>query len=263
MWSEKKVYQYGLVLLILIIVIWLLYPNKIRLKIMQTHRYDYDDLPEAEKIATYTWKNQANEYYFKNDEDSYTFLLHNFDQYTADIYKSIKIGAFKADFFRLCWIYKEGGIYADCDTECVLTDLQEWIDTKHDVDIIFARDDPSDKGQFYQAFIYSKEPGNKFIKMCIDRIIENVEGYKNGMRFTNPFEFSGPKLIQNVMGNTEPVEPGPYKNHDTTFYILTWNNDIIMDGNIEIFRHKCQKCESHLNSDNYWIVNLDKKLWVE
>ena len=84
--------------------------------------------------------------------------------------------AFKSDFFRLCWLYQHGGVYADVDTVCVSPNLRQWLDAYQDVDIILTRDDPTDASNFYQAFIYASRPHEPFLKRCIDKIIENIHG---------------------------------------------------------------------------------------
>tara|TARA_B110000211_G_scaffold158151_1_gene179016 strand:+ start:7527 stop:7868 length:342 start_codon:yes stop_codon:yes gene_type:complete len=50
---------------------------------------------------------------FSLDKDCLDFLKNNFNIY--NLFNNINIGAFKADLWRLCKLYKNSGVYADVD----------------------------------------------------------------------------------------------------------------------------------------------------
>ena len=63
------------------------------------------------------WKT-LNENYkieFSLDNDCIKFLKENFNDYIAELFKNIPQGMYKADLWRLCKLYKNGGVYADVD----------------------------------------------------------------------------------------------------------------------------------------------------
>jgi mannosyltransferase OCH1-like enzyme len=100
-----------------------------------------DDIPMIEKTTkipkvlfqTYGDKNKipkkvhnninefAKDYKYElfDDNDCYDFILTNYDKKTADKFKTLKTPAHKADLFRYCYIYKNGGIYMDIKTELI------------------------------------------------------------------------------------------------------------------------------------------------
>lgn len=80
-------------------------------RIMQTH----DDITNLEKtIETIKNDNPEYEYVFFNSKQREEYLKNNFDSNVIKAYNKLIPNAFKADLFRYCYIYKEGGWYIDC-----------------------------------------------------------------------------------------------------------------------------------------------------
>ena len=58
--------------------------------------------------------NDDCEYYYYNNKEAYNFIVENdFPKEVLLAYNMILPGAFRADIFRLCWLYIEGGVYMD------------------------------------------------------------------------------------------------------------------------------------------------------
>lgn len=234
------------------------------IKIMQTHRYNINDVPENFKKAMMTWKDQKNTtHHYYNNKQAEEYLMKNFGEKHANAFRDLNIGAFKSDFFRYCWVYKEGGIYADMDSVC-LTNISSWVKNNNDVDIVLTRDDPSNSMAFYQAFIYCKEPGNLLMKQCIDMIFDNMEAYRQGSKF-NAFALTGPGLVYLAFVKLNPIYVGtvpPLGVINTShgkMMIMSWAGDNLVDiKGVHVAKHKCDGC----SDDNYWFEQLSKKKWV-
>jgi hypothetical protein len=239
--------------------------------IMQTHKWNINEIPSAYIIPMNSWKSQNFNYIYYNNIDAYNYILKHFGKDYANIFDTINIGAFKADFFRYCWIYIEGGIYADTDSLCLIN-LEKWLEEYKDVDVILTRDDPTNKRAFYQAFIYSKKPYNILFKTCIEIIIDNIHNYKMGKRF-DEFHFTGPGLIYNALCKINPyflnrdLPIGFINTYCGNMLIMSWigtnekNYKIIDNNNREIFQHKYEGCSGDDHSD-YWIYQLNKP-WIK
>jgi mannosyltransferase OCH1-like enzyme len=93
--------------------------TKIPKKIIQTWENKNFE-PEFEKIID-SWKdnNPEYEYILFDNHERYTFIKDNFDENVLNTYESIIPGAFKADLFRYCYLYINGGVYIDIDTLCI------------------------------------------------------------------------------------------------------------------------------------------------
>lgn len=127
------------------------------------------------------------------------YLSNNFDPQYIHTHKKLKPYAFKSDFWRLCILYKEGGIYMDTkllilnskkflgliqsDKEYLIRDRPHWIDFKN-------KDNTYHLGINNQLIIVKKN--NPFIKLAMDNILENV---KNNYYGPSCLHVTGPGLL--------------------------------------------------------------------
>lgn len=58
--------------------------------------------------------NPQYSYEFYNSRDRRQFISQFYNSEVLDTYDGLVSGAFKADLFRYCWLYKNGGVYVDC-----------------------------------------------------------------------------------------------------------------------------------------------------
>jgi GR25 family glycosyltransferase involved in LPS biosynthesis len=112
-----------------------------------------------------------------NDELCEKFLLNEYSQLHLDIFKFLKDGSIKCDFWRLCVLYKYGGLYVDADI-LPLVPLDKYIeDDDHFVTCII-------KHRFYNPHFIMAQKEDTDIKNIIDQYINyytsNVEySYNN------------------------------------------------------------------------------------
>lgn len=59
------------------------------------------------------------DYQFFDDTQALDFLKEHYGERVAKKFKSLKVNAHKADLFRYCYLYKNGGIYLDIKTELI------------------------------------------------------------------------------------------------------------------------------------------------
>jgi hypothetical protein len=78
----------------------------------------YKDLDILKKYSK-KWKELNPEYNINlyDDQLCENFLLENYNEKFYDLFRFIKDGPIKADFWRACLLYKYGGVYADADIE--------------------------------------------------------------------------------------------------------------------------------------------------
>ena len=88
------------------------------------------------------------------------FLLNEYGQLYSDIFQFLKDGPIKADFWRVCILYKYGGIYIDCDIH-PLRDLDELF--KKDYFFVTWHNDK--KKLPYNAVIGSQKNQDIFLKI--------------------------------------------------------------------------------------------------
>tara|TARA_B100000161_G_C33520159_1_gene400706 strand:+ start:401 stop:1291 length:891 start_codon:yes stop_codon:yes gene_type:complete len=145
----------------------------IPLNVYQT--YKTLDLPKSMKEAHDILKKQNPEFKFHLYDDTMcrNFIKKHFNKDVLFAFDNLIPGAYKADLWRYCILFINGGIYIDIkfiidqDSKTKFIDLisEEYLV----IDSIL-----NDKYEYiYQGFIVSK-PNNKILKKCIDEIVFNV-----------------------------------------------------------------------------------------
>lgn len=156
-------------------------------------------------------KNLDWEYRFYDENACSSYILKNYSLELFEIYNSINplYGAARADLFRYLVLYKEGGVYLDIKSSCIIP-LSDLIDEN---DEFFISNWPNLKGEeFYGAgflkelkgieygeyqqwYIISK-PNSPFLKSVIDKVLSNIKEY-------NPWKIGVAKI--GVLRLTGPI----------------------------------------------------------
>jgi hypothetical protein len=124
------------------------------------------------------WKLLNDDYdiEFSLDEDCISFIKTHFNKKIADLFKKIPIGMYKADLWRLCKLYINGGVYADVD-------LIPYININSlDKDVTFYSCLSKDQGSIFQAFMvcFSKPRNPLILHFLISFLINQSYNYHNG-----------------------------------------------------------------------------------
>ena len=154
-------------------------------------------------------KQQNPEYTIKyyNDTQCREFIKKNFEKKVLHAYDKLIPGAFKADLFRYCILYQNGGVYGDL-SQTYLVPLNELVDRNHDV-LVIVRDKlistfPNITKHAIQISFMAAQPKLAIFKKAIEQIVENV---KNNYYGSNPLAVTGPLLFRKVL-DTEDI---PYR----------------------------------------------------
>jgi mannosyltransferase OCH1-like enzyme len=137
--------------------------------------------------------NPRFEYFLFDDEDCEKFIRNHYDADVLNAYQTLIPGAYKADLWRYCILYKKGGIYLDIKYGYVngfkLINLTE---KEH-----FCLDE--DNNGIYNAIMVCK-PGNKILAKAIRQIVENVKTRFYGNGSLDP---TGPRLLSHYFSREE------------------------------------------------------------
>jgi mannosyltransferase OCH1-like enzyme len=158
-----------------------------------------DEMPPKMKESIELLKkvnNDCNVYIFDNDQ-CYNFLKKYFKSEVADTFNNLIPGAYKADLWRYCILYKYGGIYQDIKYQPIKG--FKYSDLLFDDMEYYVRDcDKSGRG-VYNAILICK-PNNQIMLKCINKIIDNSRKKYYG---TSSLEPTGPLLMKNFFTNKE------------------------------------------------------------
>lgn len=131
-----------------------------------------------------------------DDLDCHEFIKNNFGQDVLKAYNMLIPGAYKADLWRYCVLYKNGGIYVDIKYKTINNfKLKDLLDREY-----YVVDRPSffrRRNGIYNAFMVCKK-GNKILLECINKIVENVNLNYYG---PSPLYPTGPGLLGEILTN--------------------------------------------------------------
>jgi len=102
--------------------------------IWQTYETPIEDLPLLAQQSLETWKslNPGWDHGYMSGADREDFFRTEFGGEVFDTYMKYPLGVMKAGLWRFAILYKNGGVYADLDTECI-NPIDTWLDQKYDM----------------------------------------------------------------------------------------------------------------------------------
>lgn len=124
-----------------------------------------------------------------NDEECLRFLQVEYGDRYANAYTMLVPGAYRADFWRYCALYKFGGVYADAKTTC-LRPLDEII--RPTDELVLVRDIPATC--LLNGF-FACSPQHPLLKLAMEKTLENIEARAYG---EDPLDICGPHLFGRV-----------------------------------------------------------------
>lgn len=148
-----------------------------------------EEIPDNWKKAVESCKKKNDDYKYMlwTDSTMEEFIKSEYPSY-YDLYMSYKYNIQRCDVFRYFVLYKYGGIYLDMDILC-----KKKLDAYLKYNIVLAKS--SNVSMFTNSF-FMVEPGNKFIKFCIDNLKDNRNSlwflgkHMHIMSSTGPFYLS-------------------------------------------------------------------------
>ena len=202
--------------------------------------------------------NPEFEHHLYDDEDCRAFIKENYDSSVLQAYDSLVPGAYKADLWRYCVIYKTGGVYLDIKFQCepgfslkeLTKDYETFIldrpygDLTMPIDVNLSilnsptfyenlpkyTDGTWENKQIglYNAVIASAS-GNPVLYECIQQVVKNV---KNKIYGYNPLYPTGPGLFG------ELYFKGDYENKVKKIkYFNSIAGTFIVDKNRKVLSH--------------------------
>ncbi len=163
----------------------------------------------AECVENLKSANPGFKHYLYDDTDCREFIEANFDPEVLYAYDSLLPGAFKADLWRYCVLYINGGFYVDIKFMC-----EPGFSLSKIKDPQFYVGEYNHKGTgLYDHIVYTgiigSQPKNPLFDRCIKQICENVREKFYGPEHTSP---TGPWLFAKKM------DPKDIENIEYSYY---------------------------------------------
>jgi mannosyltransferase OCH1-like enzyme len=208
------------------------YHSIIPLHIFQT--WHTKNLPPLMNQAVNSIKenNPKFQHFLYDDDDCREFIKNNFDSNVLHAYDSLIPGAFKADLWRYCVLYKLGGIYIDI--KYISVNNFKLINLTEQEHLVL----DEDKQGIYNALLVAL-PGNNLLLRAINQIVYNVKHKFYGNSCLSP---TGPKLLFNLLSSEDKKKTDMY--HD---YLENFNNRYIFYKKHIIFK----SYDGYINEHNH------------
>jgi mannosyltransferase OCH1-like enzyme len=210
--------------------------------IMQTGKDDVINMANYNAILTFIEFNPEFTYMYYDDNDIIKFLKSKFPKKYLDAYNKLIPGAYKADFFRYCFLYIYGGFYFD-NKQINRNPLNIFLNEQ---DLYLCLDINSTR--YYNAIMFSV-PNHIVMKKCIEKCVKNIENKYYGESALEP---TGPILLYQV---AKEYKPSFYYKLDylKLLDVDIRNKSIIIDDNENILVNICYKgYYNKEKNDNYY-----------
>jgi mannosyltransferase OCH1-like enzyme len=227
------------------------YNSIIPLNIFQTWHTKH--LPPLMKQTTELIQknNPKFNYYLFDDNDCRDFIKDNFEEDVLNAFDTLIPGAYKADLWRYCVLYKKGGIYLDIKYRPFnkfkfinLTEKEHFVLDMNKIGI-------------YNALMVCL-PNNDILFKSIRKIVENVKNKFYGISSLEP---TGPRLLANFFTTNEKnnLDMKHFLYETREIRLITLNNFFVFksyDGYLK--EHDIYKKQLH-----YGILWKNKQIYKE
>jgi len=217
------------------------------------------DLPPSMQKNVYKLKTQNPEFSYQlyDDNDCREFIRINFSPDVLHAYDMLIPGAYKADLWRYCVLYKNGGMYIDIKLSCINGfKLIELCEAEH---YVLDREIPSifnTQTPIYNAFMVCKK-NNPFLLEAIHKVVRNVKNKYYGFNALYP---TGPGMLSETIHETKMKGINPIMNIDMHHYynstFLVYRERFIISLAYPGYRNDQIELYKKINKKNYtyhWI----------
>jgi mannosyltransferase OCH1-like enzyme len=214
------------------------------------------DLPPkmGECVKSLKMCNPEFNFYLYDDNDCREFIKGNFDADVLYSYDTLIPGAFKADLWRYCILYKYGGIYLDIKYRCVngfkfisLCDEEHFVRDRYEV---------LNRLAVYNAFMICK-PNNEIMLKCINKVVENV---RNRFYGHNGLHITGPLMMIEFFNPNEKMKLKKLYHYDENeFYYIVYNKKKIL----MIYPEYREEQKKHEINEHYSILWGQRRIYKE
>jgi mannosyltransferase OCH1-like enzyme len=212
------------------------------------------DLPPSMQKNVDNLKRQNPEFSYQlyDDNDCREFIRINFSPDVLHAYDTMIPGAYKADLWRYCVLYKNGGIYMDVKLACINGfKLIELCEAEHyvldrDVPSIFNTPTP-----IYNALMVCKK-NNPFLLEAIYKVVKNVQRKYYGFCALYP---TGPGMLSELIQEIKMKGVNPNLNIDIHHYYdstgLVYRNRFIISLQYTEYRNDQLESYKKINKKYY------------
>jgi mannosyltransferase OCH1-like enzyme len=210
------------------------------------------DLPPKmrERVEILKTQNPRFKHHLYDDNDCREFIRTHFRPDVLDAYDRLIPGAYKADLWRLCVLFINGGIYMDIKLICVNGfKLIELTENTH-----FVKDRPVNS--IFNSLMVSQK-GNFYLFKCIRQIVENV---KNKYYGNCPLSPTGPVLLGNIIVNNKLQVNVDMTHYEGGGYII-YKNRFVISTEYPEYNHERTTTYNNMSTKRYDQLWNERKIY--
>ena len=188
-------------------------------------------------------------HYLYDDNDCREFIKNNFKPDVLNAYDSLIPGAYKADLWRYCILFINGGIYLDIKYSPLngfkfinLTESEHLVADINNIGI-------------YNALMVCL-PRNEVLFKAIRQIVENVRNKYYGSNFLEP---TGPNLLPKFISTSDKIVDLKHKELivDNNYRVIYFNDIPIL----KTYHGHCAEAQKYSIKQHYSILWNNKKIY--
>lgn len=227
------------------------YNSVIPLKIYQTWPTKNLPLKMKERVESLKNQNPRFEHFLFDDDDCREFIKKYFRSDVLNAYDNLIPGAYKADLWRCCVLFINGGIYMDIKFNCINGfKLIELTEKEH-----FVKDRPLPLS-IHNAMMVCKSR-NPFLFRCIRTIVNNVNNKFYGSSSLDP---TGPVLLGNIILKNN-INLNIDMNHYEDGGYLIYKNRFIISTEYDEYDSERRQIYEKMNLKRYDVMWNEKNIY--
>ena len=202
-----------------------------------------------ERVELLKKQNPRFNHYLYDDNDCREFIKNNFKPDVLNAYDSLIPGAYKADLWRYCILFINGGIYLDIKYSPLngfkfinLTESEHLVADINNIGI-------------YNALMVCL-PRNEVLFKAIRQIVENVRNKYYGSNFLEP---TGPNLLPKFISTSDKIVDLKHKELivDNNYRVIYFNDIPIL----KTYHGHCAEAQKYSIKQHYSILWNNKKIY--
>jgi len=209
-------------------------------------------------ILTFIELNPEYEYILFDDTECRVFIKNNFDLDTLIAYDLLVAGSFKADLFRYCYLYINGGCYFDCK-QILRIPLRDIIQPTDE--ILLCKDIDH---AYFNAVMMSIKKNDKIyrtIELCKKKILNFKYHYNiNEVNFNHSerlLSLTGPHLLYQALSSDHNIQSSikffhhnKHSNHEYQRLLIEYKNELFIT----------KQYKGYLNRNHYQDLWFNRKI---